>query len=174
MGTVAGLRTRRYHGLLVVATEPPIGRQLALASLDPVVVIGDRRIRLATHEWADGAVSPAGHRCWRASSCATACPAGAGTWATSWSSGSSPWCTAGPPSASSTGGPGAAPGAARPGGAVHLAGRPRRALRQRAAAVEVTADGFMFEDAYRVSGPGFEPDGSWYRGVRAREEAAAG
>jgi hypothetical protein len=35
MGTVAGLRTRRYHGLLVVATEPPGRRMLALASLDP-------------------------------------------------------------------------------------------------------------------------------------------
>ena len=62
MGTVSGLRTRRYHGLLVVATEPPIGRRLALASLDPVVVIGDERTRLATHEWADGTLSPAGYR----------------------------------------------------------------------------------------------------------------
>ena len=39
MGTVAGLRTRRYHGLLVVATEPPGGRMLALAALDPVLVL---------------------------------------------------------------------------------------------------------------------------------------
>lgn len=35
MGTVSGLRTRRYHGLLVVATDPPRGRRLALASPDP-------------------------------------------------------------------------------------------------------------------------------------------
>src|SRR6266508_775552 len=60
MGTVAGLRTRRYHGLLVVATEPPIGRRLGLAALDAVLVVGDARIRLATHEWASGAVIPAG------------------------------------------------------------------------------------------------------------------
>jgi hypothetical protein len=38
MGTVGGLRTRRYHGLLVVATEPPIGRRLGLVALDPVLV----------------------------------------------------------------------------------------------------------------------------------------
>ena len=62
MGTAAGLRTRRYHGLLVVATHPPIGRQMGFASLDAVVVLGDRRVRLATHEWADGTVSPEGHR----------------------------------------------------------------------------------------------------------------
>ncbi len=37
-----------------------------------------------------------------------------------------------------------------------------------------TADGFTFEGAYRVRGPGFEPAGAWYRGVRAREEAARG
>ena len=61
MGTVGGLRTRRYHGLLVVATESPIGRHLGLAALDPVLIVGDRRIELATREWASGVV-PQGHR----------------------------------------------------------------------------------------------------------------
>ena len=43
-GTVAGLRTRRYHGLLVAATAPAgASRMLGLAALDAVVVIGDRR-----------------------------------------------------------------------------------------------------------------------------------
>jgi hypothetical protein len=32
MGTIGGLRTRLYHGLLVVATEPPIGRRLGLGA----------------------------------------------------------------------------------------------------------------------------------------------
>ena len=32
----------------------------------------------------------------------------------------------------------------------------------------------MFEGAYRVAGPGWEPGGAWYRGVRWREEAARG
>src|SRR5438034_4024908 len=61
MGTVGGLRTRRYHGLLVPATEPPGGRMLGLAALDPVLVIGDARIRLAVHEWANGNVDPTGN-----------------------------------------------------------------------------------------------------------------
>src|SRR5438874_8768155 len=60
MGTVGGLRTRRYHSLLVVATRPPIGRMLGLAAVDPVVVLGGRRLRLAVHEWATGAIDPDG------------------------------------------------------------------------------------------------------------------
>ena len=36
------------------------------------------------------------------------------------------------------------------------------------------ASGFAFEGAYRVEGPGWQPGGEWYRGVRAREEAARG
>jgi len=61
MGTVGGLRTRRYHGLLVVATQPPGGRMLALAALDPVLVLGDARVRLAVHEWAGGSIDPTGN-----------------------------------------------------------------------------------------------------------------
>ena len=61
MGTVAGLRTRRYHGLLVVAVDGPGARMLGLAALDPVLVLGDARIRLATDEWGSGTVDPAGH-----------------------------------------------------------------------------------------------------------------
>ncbi|GAA2377280.1 amylo-alpha-1,6-glucosidase [Dactylosporangium salmoneum] len=63
MGTVSGLRTRRYHGLLVVA-EPglPARRHLALAALDPVLTLpSGAQVELAVHEWAGGAVSPAGH-----------------------------------------------------------------------------------------------------------------
>ena len=57
MGTVAGLRTRRYHGLLVVAGDPPAVRRLALAALDPTVVLpSGARVRLGAHEWASGAV----------------------------------------------------------------------------------------------------------------------
>ena len=62
MGTAAFMRTRRYHGLLVVSDQRGAGRHLALASLDPVLLIGDRRVRLATDEWTDGVVDPTGHR----------------------------------------------------------------------------------------------------------------
>src|SRR5438132_5615170 len=60
MGTLPGLRTRRYHGLLVVATRPG-ARMVGLAALDPTLVIGERRVRLAVHEWGDGAIDPRGH-----------------------------------------------------------------------------------------------------------------
>src|SRR5262249_54573935 len=43
-----------------------------------------------------------------------------------------------------------------------------------APSVESLDDGFLFEDAYRVAGAGWAPGGEWYRGVRAREEAARG
>src|ERR1044071_5654157 len=61
MGTAGGLRTRRYHGLLVVATEPPGRRMLGLAALDAVLVLGDARVRLAVHEWANGSIDPIGN-----------------------------------------------------------------------------------------------------------------
>jgi predicted glycogen debranching enzyme len=34
--------------------------------------------------------------------------------------------------------------------------------------------GFIFEGSYRVAGPGFAPDGAWYRDVRYRVEAERG
>jgi predicted glycogen debranching enzyme len=40
--------------------------------------------------------------------------------------------------------------------------------------VEAAADGFTVEESYRVAGPGWEPDASWYRDVHHREEAARG
>jgi predicted glycogen debranching enzyme len=63
MGTVSGLRSRRYHGLLVVCGHTPAARQLGLASLDPVLTWpSGAKVRLATHEWASGSVDPGGHR----------------------------------------------------------------------------------------------------------------
>src|SRR6185312_7093017 len=40
--------------------------------------------------------------------------------------------------------------------------------------IENVADGFVFEDAFRVAGAGWESGGEWYSGVRLREEAARG
>src|SRR5512144_1414551 len=60
-GTVPGLRTRSYHGLLMVAVEPPRRRMLGLAGLDAAVLTGSTRLRLATHEWRSGVVDPSGH-----------------------------------------------------------------------------------------------------------------
>ncbi|MEH2235775.1 amylo-alpha-1,6-glucosidase [Nostoc sp.] len=61
-GTVAGLLTRRYHGLLVAALNPPLGRTLLLAKLDETVLYDTRSYPLHTNRWADGIVSPHGYR----------------------------------------------------------------------------------------------------------------
>ncbi len=61
-GTVAGPLSRRYHGLLVAALTPPVGRTLLVAKLDETVVYGDARVELAANRWADGTVAPGGHR----------------------------------------------------------------------------------------------------------------
>jgi len=175
MGTVSGLRTRRYHGLLVAATSPPGGRMLGLASLDPVLVLGDRRVRLAVHEWTTGAVDPAGHELLASFELEDGLP----RWR--WEVGDvvverELACVHGRPAVS----------------VVHRLVRAPEAVRLELSAlcswrdtnderfgngnpaVENVDGGFVFEEAYRVRGPGFEPAGEWYRGVRYREEAARG
>ncbi|ALF54100.1 glycogen debranching protein [Nostoc piscinale CENA21] len=61
-GTVAGLLTRRYHGLLIAALHPPLGRTLLLAKLDETVLYGDRTYPLHTNRWANQTVSPQGYQ----------------------------------------------------------------------------------------------------------------
>ena len=59
-GTVAGANTRRYHGLLTAALNPPGGRMLLLSKLEETLVLGERRMDLSTNEY-DGAVHPNGY-----------------------------------------------------------------------------------------------------------------
>ncbi|MBM3813118.1 MAG: glycogen debranching protein [Acidimicrobiia bacterium] len=59
-GTVAGMHTRRYHGLLVAATKPPLGRQVLLAKFEETLVVGERRYELGCNRY-PGVVHPAGH-----------------------------------------------------------------------------------------------------------------
>jgi predicted glycogen debranching enzyme len=59
-GTIAGANTRRYHGLLTAALNPPGGRMLLLSKLEETLVFGDRRIDLSTNEYA-GAIYPKGY-----------------------------------------------------------------------------------------------------------------
>ncbi len=62
MGTLAGARTRRYHGLLVAAGSPPAGRMMLLAGLDVWAMVEHARYPLVTHNWAAGVVLPDGYR----------------------------------------------------------------------------------------------------------------
>jgi len=61
MGTVAGVNTRRYHGLLVATLRPPVARVVTLARLEEDVVLGGERVALSTDQF-PGAVSPQGYR----------------------------------------------------------------------------------------------------------------
>ncbi|HWG98238.1 MAG TPA: amylo-alpha-1,6-glucosidase [Pilimelia sp.] len=185
MGTVSGLRTRRYHGLLTVAgpaaadgsaAAGPAVRRLAVAALDPVLVLeSGARVRLGVHEWADGTVDPAGHALLEGFALEDGLP----RWR---------W---------------------RVGGVVlerelaMVAGRPAVAVRHRllaGAPVELvvdalvtwrdahgeryaagpepaqrpTADGVVVAEAFRLAGPGWQATGQWWLGAHHREEAARG
>lgn len=60
-GTVAGMLTRCYHGLLLAALDPPLGRTLMVTKLDEVAEYDGNAYALSTNRWADGAIDPAGH-----------------------------------------------------------------------------------------------------------------
>jgi predicted glycogen debranching enzyme len=57
--TIVGLNTRRYHGLLVAATKPPVGRLVLLSKIEETLIIGDQRFELSANRY-PGAVHPQG------------------------------------------------------------------------------------------------------------------
>ncbi|MEQ1803511.1 MAG: amylo-alpha-1,6-glucosidase [Gammaproteobacteria bacterium] len=61
-GTVAGAATRRYHGLLVAALEPPLGRTVLVAGLDVYADYQGRTHALTAQEYTGGTVHPDGYR----------------------------------------------------------------------------------------------------------------
>lgn len=61
-GTVAGLLSRHYHGLLVAALKPPLERTLLLSKLDETVAYGGARYALSCDRWAGDRVTPDGTR----------------------------------------------------------------------------------------------------------------
>jgi len=185
MGTVCGLRTRRYHALLVVADAAnPAARRVGLVALDPVLTLpSGAQLRLGTHEWASGAVSPDGYRQlelftledglprwrWRVGDLVIerelAMVHGAA------SLGVVHRLLSGSGSGSRT------------AGGVELSVEAvctwRDAHGERwAAGGELgstpAADGLVVENAYRLAGPGWQPAGEWYFGAYARQEAARG
>jgi predicted glycogen debranching enzyme len=60
-GTVAGMLTRRYHGLLVAALDPPLGRTVLVAKVDDHADYQGMTYPLTTNRWVDGTVDPAGY-----------------------------------------------------------------------------------------------------------------
>jgi len=57
--TINGCNTRRYHGLLVAATKPPVGRFVLLSKLEETLIIDGRRYELGTNRY-PGVIHPVG------------------------------------------------------------------------------------------------------------------
>jgi glycogen debranching enzyme len=60
-GTIAGVLTRRYHGLLVAALNPPLGRTLLVTKLDETVACNGDSYPLSANRWGGGMVDPTGY-----------------------------------------------------------------------------------------------------------------
>jgi predicted glycogen debranching enzyme len=175
MGSVCGLRTRRYHGLLVPAVAGPGARRLALLALDPVLVLASgAQVRLGVHEWTSGTVRPQGHQYLVSFDLDDGLP----RWR--WRVGDvllerELAFAHGSPSL-------AVVHRLRAGGPVRLELEAlvtwRDAHGERHAGtplpVEHRSTGPVVESAFRLEGPGWKPAGEWYRGVHARLEAERG
>ncbi|MBV1848908.1 amylo-alpha-1,6-glucosidase [Catellatospora tritici] len=174
MGTVSGLRTRRYHGLLVVAGDTPATRHVGLAALDPVLRLpGGEVVRLGSHEWADGTLDPRGHALLEEFTLVDGLP----RWR--WRIGTTVLerelaVRHGTPCV-------AVVHRLLSGGPVELdlealcTWRDQHGER-RAGQFELreATGGAVVEGAYRLRGPGWRPDGTWLLGVHHRMEAARG
>ena len=58
--TVVNINTRRYHGLLVAATKPPVGRLVMLSKLEETLVVEGRRYELSSNQY-PGVIHPRGY-----------------------------------------------------------------------------------------------------------------
>ncbi|MEU7874033.1 amylo-alpha-1,6-glucosidase [Dactylosporangium sp. NPDC049140] len=173
-GTIAGLRTRRYHALLVTPE-----RRVALAALDPVLrLTGGAEHRLAVHEWGSGAIDPSGHHLLESFELVDGVP----RWR--WRIGEyvlerEVAMVYGRNAVAVVHRLVAAP----PGARVRLTlsalctwrdADTERCRTGEPPAVAAAGTGFAVEDAYRVDGPGFVPTGAWYLDAYYREETARG
>jgi predicted glycogen debranching enzyme len=60
-GTINGSNTRRYHGLLIAATKPPVGRVVLLSKLEETLICDGRTFELGTNRY-PGVIHPQGFR----------------------------------------------------------------------------------------------------------------
>ena len=174
IGTVSGLRTRRYHGLLTIA-ETPSRRFLAVAALDPTLVLrSGARVPLGVHEWADRTVAPRGHLLlerfdlidgiprwrWRVGDIVIereiAMTHGKSGVAVSFRQVSGPECEL------------------EVHALVTWRGSHDHRIGPGSLEVEHDSTGAVVEHRYRLEGAQWEPDGRWYRNVFMREESARG
>lgn len=60
-GTVGGLLTRRYHGLLIAALKPPLGRTLLLTKFDEIADYDGSIYKLSANRWLNNVIDPTGY-----------------------------------------------------------------------------------------------------------------
>jgi len=61
-GTVSGILTRRYHGLLIASLNQTLQRMLLVAKLDEEVVYDGESYSLAANRWKSGEIAPEGYQ----------------------------------------------------------------------------------------------------------------
>ncbi len=61
-GTVSGILTRRYHGLLIAALAPPVKRTLLVTKAEEMVDCNGASYPLYVNRWRHGLVEPDGYR----------------------------------------------------------------------------------------------------------------
>src|SRR6266478_4651610 len=59
-GTVSGIRSRRYHGLLLTATTPPAGRMMLVNGFDAWVETPDGTVALSSQRYGPDVIHPDG------------------------------------------------------------------------------------------------------------------
>lgn len=59
--SVSGANTRRYHGLLVAATRPPLGRMVLLSKFEETVTVGDESYEISCNQY-PGSIHPEGYK----------------------------------------------------------------------------------------------------------------
>ncbi len=59
--TISGVHTRRYHGLLIAATAPPLGRLLLFSKFKETLIINGNRCELSTNQYPN-TIYPEGYK----------------------------------------------------------------------------------------------------------------
>jgi len=60
-GTMAGINTRKYHGLLISDFQPDGNRYLCVGGLEEQLIVDDHRHYLSAHKYASDAIYPMGY-----------------------------------------------------------------------------------------------------------------
>lgn len=56
--TVSGALQRRWHGLLIAATDPPAGRTMLVSKVEITVITKGARTPLSANQWSSGMDAP--------------------------------------------------------------------------------------------------------------------